>query len=102
MYIVKTTTGTARDAGKISREIVRRGLCACAWTCKISSVYRWKGRMHSGMEYLVEFKCLNMKAASAAAKAIARLHKYEVPFIEITKAGPVNPAYAKWLAEETG
>ncbi|MFA5106079.1 MAG: divalent cation tolerance protein CutA [Candidatus Micrarchaeia archaeon] len=102
MYIVRTTVAAMRDAKEMSEALVSRRLCACAWISRISSVYMWKGRLRHGAEFLVEAKCLNMKTASHAAKAIASMHKYEIPMIEVSRAGPVNHEYSKWLSEETG
>lgn len=102
MYFVRTTVATMQDAKKISGELVSRGFCACAWISKINSVYKWKGKVRSGAEFLLEAKCPNVKTASHAARAISSMHKYEVPFIEVSKAGHVNREYLLWLSEETG
>jgi periplasmic divalent cation tolerance protein len=82
--IMLTTTGSREEADRIARALVERELAACVNILgPISSVYRWKGKIETGNEFLLLIKSTE-DAFDRVRDAIRALHSYEMPeFIEL-------------------
>jgi periplasmic divalent cation tolerance protein len=91
-----------QTASRIARVCIGERLAACANIGEaIESIYRWKGQI----EEAVEFPLLLKTRVGLFEKLCARVkaeHPYEVPCIIATELAQIDPAYAKWLEEETG
>ena len=90
--LVVTTVDDRGEAGRLARELVERGLAACAQISSIESVYAWKGAVEQGAEFRILFKVAT-GAYDAAEAAIRELHSYELPAIH---AIPVERAWAPY------
>jgi periplasmic divalent cation tolerance protein len=82
--IMLTTTGSREEADRVARALVERELAACVNILgPISSVYRWKGKIETGNEFLLLIKSTE-DAFDRVRDAIRALHSYEMPeFIEL-------------------
>jgi periplasmic divalent cation tolerance protein len=98
---VLVTCSSRASAETIARVLVQERLCACANIgVGISSVYRWKG----AIEEVDETPLLLKTRASLfdpLATRVKEMHDYETPCIIATELVAVDPAYAKWLEDET-
>jgi periplasmic divalent cation tolerance protein len=99
--LVMTTVSTRDQALALAREMVERGLAACAQITAIESVYRWKG----GVEHEAEFRLLLKTRAdgyAALEAALRERHPYELPAIHAVATARAEPAYAEWVHASTG
>ncbi|MEM2868961.1 MAG: divalent-cation tolerance protein CutA [Thermoplasmata archaeon] len=95
---------TARDRTeglKIARCVVRERLAACANVFRIRSVYWWKGRVEEGGEVAVVLKSRTELLRRLVAR-IRELHSYELPCVVAVPIMGGNPAFLRWIKEETG
>jgi periplasmic divalent cation tolerance protein len=90
-------------AEEIARALVEKKLAACVNVVPgVTSIYRWKGAIEREGESTLFIKTRDDKVA-ALMEEIRKIHPYEVPEIvalEVDALG-VNPAYAKWVDDET-
>jgi periplasmic divalent cation tolerance protein len=98
--VVLVTCGSATEANRIARGLVRRRLAACVNVigARLRSTYRWKGKIETATEYLLIIKS-SRKQFRALRTAVERLHSYEVPEIIALPIAEGSPAYLNWLAE---
>lgn len=95
---------TAPDADWLAgftRRLVQSRLVACGHTITaIRSIYRWEGQVHDEPEARV---ALHTRTALVAAivDTVNRDHPYEVPCVIALPIVGANPAYARWIREQT-
>ena len=98
--VVLVTCGSAKEARRVARALVKARLAACANVVDtpVRSIYRWKGRVESAKEYLLIIKTSRQLFAALQAR-VKQLHSYDVPEIIAVPiaAGSVN--YLRWLDE---
>ena len=90
-------------AEEIARALVEKKLAACVNVVPgVTSIYRWKGAIERESESTLFIKTRDA-LVPALMDAIRKLHPYEVPEIVALPADEagVNPAYAKWVDDET-
>ena len=95
---------TADDADWLAgftRTLVEERLAACGHVIPaIRSVYRWEGKVHDGPEARVALHTRRSLVEAITARADA-LHPYDVPCVIALPLVGGNPAYLRWIAEET-
>ena len=97
MILVLSTYPDRASAKRAAKGIVEDGLGACVSIIKIeSSVYRWKGRIEEGPEYLLLIKTAR-KAYPALETRIKRTHPHEVPEIVYFEAKGGLEDYLAWV-----
>lgn len=99
--LVVTTVATRADANALARSIVDERLAACAQIAAIDSVYRWQGEVHAEAEFRIVFKTAAGRYPAIEAAIRAR-HPYTLPAIHAVAASHAEPAYAAWVALESG
>jgi len=98
---VLVTCPSRASAELIARVLVQERLAACANIgAGISSVYRWKGAIEEADEAPLLLKTRADLFDRLAAR-VKEMHDYDTPCIIATELVAVDPAYAKWLEEET-
>jgi len=98
--VVLVTCGSRREASRIARSVVERKLAACVnvLDTPVRSVYRWKGKIEQGREFLLVIKSSRARLAALQAE-VERLHSYDVPeFIALPIVGG-SSRYLAWLGE---
>ncbi len=101
MRVVFVTAPKAEAEG-IARKLLEERLIACANLLKgAHSLYWWEGKIESGAETMIVMKTLASKI-NALMRRVRELHSYETPEILALAVQEVNPAYAAWVAKETG
>ena len=98
-YLVFVTTKDRAEAKRISEKLVRERLAACVNIVpRVSSTYRWRGKIERGAEALLLVKTSDRKLGRLIARVEA-LHSYEVPEVLALPIGRGSLKYMKWLKE---
>jgi periplasmic divalent cation tolerance protein len=95
---------TAADADWLAgftRTLVEERLAACGHQLgAIRSVYRWQGVVHDEPETRVALHTRRSLVPAIVART-AELHPYEAPCVIAVPLIGGNPAYLRWIGEET-
>jgi len=76
--VVFCTTGSREEAEKLADTLVEEKLAACVTVVgPVFSVYRWKGKVERGEEYLLVIKT-KRSLYSRLESRLRELHSYEV------------------------
>jgi periplasmic divalent cation tolerance protein len=95
-------TGADADwLAAFTRTLVEERLAACGQQLPaIRSVYRWEGAVHDEAEARVALHTRRSLVPAIVART-AELHPYDVPCVIAMELVDGNPAYLRWIAEET-
>ena len=96
--IVQTTVGTRQFANHLAQSVVAARLAACVQIQEIQGVFRWKGEIQSGPEYLLMIKTTAARAAELEQHIRAN-HSYETPEIVRIPISGGSPEYLAWLGD---
>ena len=95
---------TAQDADWLAgftRTLVEERLAACGHQlAAIRSVYRWEGAVHDDAEARVALHTRRALVPAVVART-QELHPYDVPCVIALPLVGGDPAYLRWIAEET-
>ncbi len=97
--VVLITASNAKEADKLSRELVRMKLAVCV-NCvpAIHSRYWWKGKIEESSEALLIVKTKQKMIKKLIAK-IKTIHSYSVPEVIALPILEGNPDYLRWIKE---
>ncbi len=95
MLEVFTTVGSEKEAEQMARVLVVEKLAACVNYWRVSSIYRWKGKIHSSREWMLCVKTLE-KNEKKVEKKLRELHSYKLPVITMVKV-KANQTAEKWV-----
>jgi periplasmic divalent cation tolerance protein len=99
-YWVYVTCTNGAEARKIAILVLKKRLAACVNMFPVRSVYWWHGKLEHADEVAMVLKtrsgCLKPLIAE-----ISKAHSYDVPCIEALAIADGNPAYLKWIEDET-
>lgn len=91
-----------KEAESLARTLLEERLIACANLIKgVHSLYWWDGKIQSGAETIILMKTPASKI-NALMRRVRSLHSYSVPEFLALPILESNPAYAEWVAKETG
>lgn len=98
--VVLVTCGSAAEARRIARAVVRKRLAACAniLSAPIESVYRWKGKVEEAREYLLIIKTTAWRLKQLE-KEVQRLHSYDAPEFIALPVSSGSRGYLRWVEE---
>ena len=97
--VVLITASNRKEAEKISRALVGERLAACVNTvAKISSRYRWKGKIETASESLLIVKT-KKSSVRALIKKVKAIHSYTVPEVITLPIIEGNSDYLNWIEE---
>lgn len=98
---VYVTTATVEEARLVGRRLVEARLAACANVIPgMESIYRWQGRVETAQECVLIAKTRTVLVDQLVAK-VREWHSYECPCVVALPIVAGNPAYLRWLGEET-
>lgn len=101
-YLVYVTTADAEEAHRIGDELVERRLVACVNIIpRISSIYRWKGKIQRDEETIVLLKTTG-RHLDEVIKAVRALSSYEVPDISCFAIDAGDSDFLSWIETEVG
>ena len=99
--MIYSTTGSEEEAHKIARELVTKKLVACVNVIpKISSIYRWQGKIEKDSETLLIAKTPEKNVEKTIAM-IKILHSYDVPDIVVLPVISGLKEYLDYVDKET-
>jgi periplasmic divalent cation tolerance protein len=99
LHVVFITTKDSAEAERIAKQLVDEKLAACVNVLpKISSTYRWKGKVVHASEALLLVKTSDEKLDGLIAR-VKELHSYEIPEILALPIERGSREYLKWLEE---
>jgi periplasmic divalent cation tolerance protein len=99
LHVVLITTKDSTEAERIAKQLVEEKLAACVNVLpKISSTYRWKGKVVHSSEALLLVKTSDEKLDRLIAR-VKELHSYEIPEILALPIERGSREYLKWLEE---
>lgn len=99
--LIHSTVGSVEDAEKIADTLVRERVAACVgFVPRITSVYRWKGRIERETETMLIIKTAADRVDAAMAR-LRELHPYEVPEIVVIPVERASESYRDWVLAET-
>jgi periplasmic divalent cation tolerance protein len=102
LRVVLVTAPSAEVGEKIARTVVEERLVACVNVLAgVTSIYRWQGRVEQASEVLLVMKTVQDRLATLTSR-VKELHPYSVPEVLALPVDAALPAYAEWIAEETG
>jgi periplasmic divalent cation tolerance protein len=95
---------TAPDAdwlANFTRALVDDRLAACGHNITpIRSIYRWQGHVHDDFESRVALHT-RAELVPAIVERTNQDHPYDVPCVIATRITDGNPAYFRWIHDET-
>jgi periplasmic divalent cation tolerance protein len=98
---VVITAGDADWLAGFTRTLVEERLAACGHLLgAIRSVYRWEGAVHDEPEARVALHTRRSLVDAVVART-AQLHAYEVPCVIALPLVGGEPAYLRWVREQT-
>ena len=99
--LVYSVVDTKKNAKKIAHVLVEEKLAACVNIVpKIISVYRWKGTIEEGQEYLLLAKTTEGHVKQVIQK-IKEHHPYEIPAIVVLPIIGGLKDYLTFIVDET-
>jgi periplasmic divalent cation tolerance protein len=98
---VVVTAADADQLAGLTRTLVEERLAACGHQiAAIRSVYRWDGAVHDEPEARVALHTRRSLIEALTARVVD-LHPYDVPCVIALPLVGGNPAYLRWIADET-
>lgn len=100
LILVQTSFARQNQAQKMARELVERGLVACAQvTGPTLSTYEWKGELQCEEEYILILKALSSRYSKLAA-FIDENHPYELPEVVAIPITRASTTYFDWVKQQ--
>ncbi len=101
MLLVQVNCGSLDEAHQIAETLVAERLVAGAnIISQAHSIYRWQGEVVSDPECVILVKTRDELFEGLTAR-IKELHSYQTPCIIGTPITAGDPAYLRWLEQET-
>ncbi len=95
--IVLTTLPDHASAEILAEQLITENLAACVNIMgEMTSIYRWKGKIHHGTEYQLLIKTSQARYPELQAW-IAEHHPYELPEILAIPVFEALPEYLDWI-----
>jgi periplasmic divalent cation tolerance protein len=99
--LIYVTAQNMTEARSIAETIVQERLVACVNILPgVESIYHWEGKVCKENEAVLIAKTRE-SLVSDLIDRVTRLHRYEVPCIIAVPIADGNPAYLRWIGEET-
>jgi periplasmic divalent cation tolerance protein len=101
LSIVFVTYPDAAKAKDFAQTLVSEQLAACVNILpKVTSVYRWEGKVETGEECLLILKTVKNRVTQLESR-VKELHPYEVPEFVAIDADKVEDTYLEWAINST-
>ena len=97
MLEVSTTVAKKGEAERIANVLLREKLAACVNYWKVSSVYRWNGKVWRKQEWILVVKTQD-NSKKWVERRLRELHPYELPVI-VACPVKVDKKVEKWLKQ---
>ena len=99
MLVVLTTAPNYDEAESLANGLVESRLAACVQILpKMTSIYRWEGKIENESEHLMLIKTLP-EEFEAVERFINENHSYGTPEIVALNAERVSSSYLDWIKD---
>ncbi len=99
MRILITSVAKKKEAKKLSKKLVKKGLAPCVSSFNAKSLYLWQEKLFGEKEQILLIKT-DVKFKKIA-KFIRKHHSYETPEILALKPKEVFKKYENWIKKST-
>ncbi len=100
--LIYITCADEVEAERIAHALVEERLAAGVNLIPgVRSIYRWQGKVETAAEVVLIAQTRTDLVEQLTAR-VARLHSYEVPCIVAIPITSGNPAFLRWIEDETG
>ena len=100
--LIYITVADMQEAKKIGRMLLEKRLVACVNLLDaMQSMYWWEGTIEESRETVIIAKTTRRLVSSLIA-AVKKSHSYDCPCIVSLPIEAGNPAFLKWISDETG
>ncbi|WP_103620623.1 divalent cation tolerance protein CutA [Campylobacter concisus] len=99
MRILITSVTKKKEAKKLSKKLVKKGLAACVSRFSAKSIYFWQEEICDEKERILLIK--TDAKFKKVAKFIKKHHSYETPEILALKPKEVFKKYENWIKKST-
>ncbi len=97
--VLYVTFPNIEELQNLAKKLLEQQLATCVNMYPIRSMYRWKGKIENGEEWVALIK--TRKALKDKVEQwITEHHSYETPCIASWEMG-ANPPYMQWIMDET-
>lgn len=96
-YFLLTCSNSEKET--IARELLEKGLIACAKFIPVESMYLWKGKIERDGEILILMESVedNFEAVNAVIK---KIHSYETYVMQMIPVKNINTDAQNWMLDE--
>jgi len=99
--VILSTCGSWDEAERIAEALVTDGAAACVNIVeKVTSIYRWQGKVEKGTEALLIIKT-RAALAGQVEKTIKAMSSYECPEVIVLPIVAGSAEYLRWIDEAT-
>ena len=99
--VVLSTAGSQEEAHRLATHLIEKRLAACVNILPgVRSVYRWKGAVEDGLEFMLIVKT-RRPLLRALEEELRSVHSYEVPEMIALPVVEGLEEYLNWIDEET-
>jgi periplasmic divalent cation tolerance protein len=97
--VVLVVCKSKSEAKRIVTSLVEKHLAACGniMQGRVTSIYRWQGKIERANEHMVILKSTR-RAFAALEREVTRLHSYDVPEIIAVPVAQGSEKYLAWIA----
>ena len=99
MRILITSVAKKKEAKKLSKKLVKKGLAACVSSFSATSIYLWQEEFCDKKEQILLIK--TDEKFKKVAKFIRKHHSYETPEILSLKSKEIFKKYETWIKKST-
>ncbi|MCP4748272.1 MAG: divalent-cation tolerance protein CutA [Desulfobacteraceae bacterium] len=101
-YLIYVTASDKDEARRIGRYLVQNRLAAGVNIIDhMNSMYYWKGEFRDSNEAVLIAKTSKAKKA-AAMQTVRSMHSYQCPCVLCFTIDDGDPAFLKWIHDQTG
>jgi periplasmic divalent cation tolerance protein len=95
--MIYITFPSKKEAKRVAKILISKKVAACCNVFPIESMYRWKGKIEDGKEFVLIAKTLSKKVKQLK-EVVKKEHPYTVPFIGVLGV-EANEEYFEWMRE---
>ena len=99
MRILITSVAKKKEAKKLSKKLVKKGLAACVNSFSAKSIYLWQKKLCDEKEQILLIK--TDEKFKKVANFIRKHHSYKTPEILALKPKDVFKKYENWIKKST-
>ena len=101
ILIVNIAFNKETKAKEMGKQLVEKQLAACCQIYPVQSIYRWKGKVISEDEFILQAKTVKEKLEQLEG-FVKENHDYEVPEILAIPVAWAHAPYTRWVKDNTG